>query len=52
LSVLADDQQTLSDELGDIVDIPGIEVETEVDRSDGGAQRLHDRVQWKLDELE
>jgi hypothetical protein len=50
--VLADDQQTLSDELGDIVDIPGIEVETEVDLSDGGAQRLHDRVQWKLDELE
>jgi hypothetical protein len=42
----------LSDALGDIVDVPGIEVDTEVDLSDGGAQRLHDRVQRRLDELD
>jgi hypothetical protein len=29
-----------------------IEVDTEVDLSDGGAQRLHDRVQRKLSELD
>ena len=50
--VLADSQQTLSDALEDVVDVPGIEVDTEVYLSDSGAQRLHDRVQWKLDELE
>jgi len=50
--VLADDQQTLSDALEDIVDVPGIEVDTEVDLSDSGAQRLHDRVQRKLGELD
>jgi hypothetical protein len=50
--VLTDGQQTLSDALEDVVDIPGIEVDTEVNLSDGGAQRLHDRVQWKLDKLE
>ncbi|WP_181861770.1 hypothetical protein [Haloplanus salinus] len=50
--VLADDQQTLSDALEDIVDIPGIEVDTENDLSDSGAQRLHDRVQRKLDDLD
>jgi hypothetical protein len=43
---------TLSDALEDIVDVSGIEVDTEVDLSDGGAQRLHDRVQRKLDDLD
>ncbi|MDX1746143.1 MAG: hypothetical protein R3324_09420 [Halobacteriales archaeon] len=43
--------QTLSDALEDIVDVPGIEVDTEIDLSDGGAQRLHDRVQRRLDDL-
>ena len=42
----------LSDALEDIVDVPGIEVDTEIDLSDSGAQGLHDRVQRRLDELD
>lgn len=49
--VLPNEQQTLSDVLEDIVDVPGIEVATEADLSDGGAQQLHDRVQRKIDDL-
>lgn len=48
--VLLDGQQTLSDALEDIVDIPGISVESEVDLSDQDAQRVQDRVQQRLDE--
>jgi len=42
--VLPDDQQTLSDALEDIVDVPGIEVDTEADLSDRQAQHLHTRI--------
>ena len=50
--VLPEDQQTLSDALDDIVDIPGITVDSEADLSDGAAQRLQDRVQRRLDDIE
>jgi ethanolamine utilization protein EutP (predicted NTPase) len=46
--VLPENQQTLSDALADIVDIPGISVDTEVDLSDQQAQRVQDRVQKRL----
>lgn len=49
--VLPDDQQTLSDALEDIVDIPGIDVDTEVDLSNKEAQRVQDRVQHRLGDL-
>jgi hypothetical protein len=49
--LLPDDQQTLSDTLEDIVDIPGIDVNSEVDLSDQQAQRLQDQVQRTFDEL-
>lgn len=42
--VLAEGQQTLSDALEDIVDIPGIEVDTEAALLNKEAKRLHDRV--------
>ena len=44
--------RTGSDVLEDIVDVPGIEVNAKVNLSDGSAQRLHGRVQRKLDELD
>ena len=47
--VLTEGQQTLSNALEDIVDIPGID--TEAALSDGEAQRLHDEVQQKLDDI-
>jgi hypothetical protein len=50
--VLPDDQQTLSDALEDIVDVPGIEVDTEADLSDRQAQYLHTRIQHSLDDLD
>ncbi|WP_233563444.1 hypothetical protein [Haloarcula sp. Atlit-7R] len=50
--VLPASQQTLSDALEDVVDIPGIEVDTEANLTDGAAQRLHDRVQHRLDDIE
>jgi len=50
--VLQDGQQTISDTLEDIVEIPGIEVDTEADLSDGAAQRLHDGVQQRLDDID
>jgi hypothetical protein len=50
--VLPDDQQTLSDALEDIVDVPGIEVDTEADLSDRQAQHLHPRIQHSLDDLD
>jgi hypothetical protein len=50
--VLPASQQTLSDALEDVIDIPGIEVDTEANLTDGAAQRLHDRVQHRLDDIE
>jgi len=49
--VLTEGQQTLSDALEDIVDIPGIDVDTEAALSDREAQRLHDQVQQQLDDI-
>jgi hypothetical protein len=49
--VLDEDQQTLSDALEDIVDIPGIDVDTEAALSNQEAQRLHDEVQQQLDAI-
>ena len=49
--VLTEGQQTLSDALEDIVDIHGIDVDTEAALSDGEAQRLHDEVQQQLDDI-
>jgi hypothetical protein len=49
--VLAEGQQTLSDALEDIVEIPGIDVDTEAALSDREAQRLHDQVQQQLDDI-
>ena len=48
--VLDEDQQTLSDALEDIIDIPGIDVDTEAALSDQEAQRVHDQVQRELGE--
>jgi predicted outer membrane protein len=48
--VLPEDQQTLSDSLEDLVDVPGITVDTEVDLSNKQAQRVQDGVQQCLDE--
>ncbi|WP_318570612.1 hypothetical protein [Salinigranum marinum] len=42
----------LTDVLEDIVDVPGIEVDTEADLSDGQAQQLHNRIQRRLDDLD
>jgi hypothetical protein len=50
--VLSDNQQTLSDALEDIVDIPGIDVNTEVDLSDQEAQRVQNRIQRTFDEID
>ena len=47
--VLTEGQQTLSDAIEDIVDIPGIDVDTEAALSDQEAQRFHDHVQQQLD---
>jgi hypothetical protein len=49
--VLVEGQQTLSDALEDIVEIPGIDVNTEAALSDREAQRLHDKVQQQLDDI-
>jgi len=49
--VLVEGQQTLSDALEDIVDIPGIDVDTEATLSDEEAQRLHDQVQQQLSDI-
>ncbi len=46
--ILSDGQQRLSDTLEDIVDVPGIEVDTEADLSNTQAQRLHGQIQRKL----
>jgi hypothetical protein len=48
--LLSGGQQRLSDALEDIVDVPGIEVDTEANLSDGSAQRLQNHLQQKLDE--
>jgi hypothetical protein len=49
--ILPEDQQTLSDALEDIVDIPGIEVDTEVDLSNEEAQRVQDGLQKQIGEV-
>ena len=49
--VLTEGQQTLSDALEDIVEIPGIDVDTEAALSDREAQRLHNQVQQQLDDI-
>ncbi|WP_251344475.1 hypothetical protein [Haloplanus halophilus] len=49
--VLPDGQQTLSDALEDIVEIPGIEVDAERALTDQQAQRLTDRIQRTLTEV-
>ncbi len=48
--VLPDGQQTLSDALEDIVEIPGIEVGAERALTDQQAQQLTDRIQRTLTE--
>ena len=48
--VLSENQQTLSDALEDIVDIPGISVDTEADLTDQQAQHVQDRLQRRLGE--
>jgi hypothetical protein len=50
--ILPDGQQTLSDALEDIVDIPGIDVDAERALSDQQAQRLTDRIQRTLTEVQ
>jgi hypothetical protein len=49
--VLSENQQTLSDSLEDIVDIPGISVDTEVDLSDQQAHKVQDRLQRRLGDI-
>jgi hypothetical protein len=49
--VLPEDQQTLSDSLEDLIDIPGISVDSEVDLSNKQAQRVQYGVQRQLDHL-
>ncbi|WP_136602848.1 hypothetical protein [Salinigranum halophilum] len=49
--VLAESQQTLSDALEDVVDIPGIKVDTEASLSDQEAQRIQNQMQHTFDEL-
>lgn len=49
--VLAEGQQTLSDALEDVVDIPGIKVDTEASLSDQEAQRIQNQMQHTFDEL-
>jgi NADH dehydrogenase FAD-containing subunit len=49
--VLPASQQTLSDALEDVIDIPGIEVDTEANLTDGTAQQLHNRIQRKITDL-
>jgi len=46
--VLPENQQTLSDALDDVMEIPGISVDTEADLSDQQAQRVQDRLQQRL----
>jgi hypothetical protein len=48
--VLSENQQTLSDALEHIVDIPGISVDTEADLTDQQAQHVQDRLQRRLGE--
>jgi len=50
--ILPDGQQTLSDALEDIVDIPGIDIDAERALSDQQAQRLTDRIQRTLTEVQ
>jgi predicted outer membrane protein len=47
--VLAEGQQTLSDAVEDLVEILGIDVDTEAALSDRAAQRLHDQLQQSDD---
>lgn len=49
--VLEEGQKRLSDELEDIIELPGIEVDTEATLSDGEAQRIQDHVQQQLGDL-
>ncbi|MFQ3293018.1 MAG: hypothetical protein ACI8VE_000072 [Natrialbaceae archaeon] len=49
--VLPENQQTLSDSLEDIVDIPGISVDTEADLSDQQAHKVQDRLQRRLGDV-
>ncbi len=49
--LLPENQQTLSDSLEDIVDIPGISVDTEADLSDQQAHRVQERVQKQLGDI-
>jgi hypothetical protein len=49
--VLPENQQTLSDSLEDIVDIPGISVDTEADLSDQQAHRVQDQLQRRLGDI-
>jgi len=49
--VLPEDQQTLSDSLEDLIDLPGISVDSEVDLSNKQAQRVQYGVQRQLDHL-
>jgi hypothetical protein len=49
--VLPENQQTLSDALADIVDIPGIRVDIEGDLSDQQAQRVQDCLQQRLGDV-
>jgi len=49
--LLPADQQTLSDILEDIMNIPAIDVQSQLDLSDHQARRLQNPVQWTFDEL-
>jgi hypothetical protein len=49
--VLPENQQTLSDSLEDIVDIPGISVDTEADLTDQQAHKVQDRLQRRLGDV-
>jgi len=49
--VLPENQQPLSDAVEDIVNIPGISVDTEADLIDQQAQRVQDRLQRRLGEI-
>ncbi|WP_255152994.1 hypothetical protein [Halorarius halobius] len=49
--VRPENQQTLSDSLEDIVDIPGISVDTEADLSDQQAHRMQDQLQRRLGDI-
>jgi hypothetical protein len=45
---LPEDQQSLSDSIDDLVDIPGLDADTEADLSDVEAQRIQDNVSGTL----